>query len=468
MRKVVEKINALIMNRIRLIVILNILIWIGFNSSAQTSFKLATVGERVSDVEVSGILNYSKEKVKLSDFKDKLLIIDFWATWCTPCIAAFPKMHSLQKKFGQKIQILPVTRESPEIVDPFLKKMAKAKSILPMTATNDKVLNQIFKHTVLPHYVWINKGVVIGITEWKEVSETAIKAILDGKEITLPEKKDMELGIVEETGVPVFAPSVQVRDASQPEGKTNKRLTDSNLLMHSTLSRYVDGLASGTSFEPHLITARNTTILSLYRIALLHNGVALLNRNNVIVDIRDSSLYEIITARKIDGSRLISPGLEARDWLRKNGYSYEIKTPLYLAKEKFNIMLTQLNEYFGSVYGIEGVKELRNAKYLALQKVSSDNKLATKGMKPSVKRDKFSLVIENMKMQSLLNNLASELQTSPPIIDETGHLGNVDLELNCQLSDLAALNGELAKYGLRLIEKEKMMEIGVIRLKHRK
>ncbi|HEU0126411.1 MAG TPA: TlpA disulfide reductase family protein, partial [Flavobacterium sp.] len=40
--------------------------------------------------------------VKLSDYKGKVVILDFWATWCGPCKASFPKMQELVNKYKDK------------------------------------------------------------------------------------------------------------------------------------------------------------------------------------------------------------------------------------------------------------------------------------------------------------------------------------------------------------------------------
>ncbi|WP_438480345.1 redoxin domain-containing protein [Oleiharenicola lentus] len=39
------------------------------------------------------------KEVKLSDFKNKIVILDFWATWCGPCIASFPHTQDIAKKY---------------------------------------------------------------------------------------------------------------------------------------------------------------------------------------------------------------------------------------------------------------------------------------------------------------------------------------------------------------------------------
>lgn len=40
--------------------------------------------------------------IRLSDFKGKVILVDFWATWCPPCIAAFPELKAADVKYGPK------------------------------------------------------------------------------------------------------------------------------------------------------------------------------------------------------------------------------------------------------------------------------------------------------------------------------------------------------------------------------
>ncbi len=40
--------------------------------------------------------------VQLSDFKGKVVVLDFWATWCPPCVAEVPNFMALQKKYRDR------------------------------------------------------------------------------------------------------------------------------------------------------------------------------------------------------------------------------------------------------------------------------------------------------------------------------------------------------------------------------
>ncbi|MCB0284211.1 MAG: TlpA family protein disulfide reductase [Calditrichaeota bacterium] len=53
------------------------------------------------------------KEVSLSDFKDKVVIVNFWATWCGPCIHEMPDLQKLSEKYKEKgLQVLGLTLQS--------------------------------------------------------------------------------------------------------------------------------------------------------------------------------------------------------------------------------------------------------------------------------------------------------------------------------------------------------------------
>ena len=70
------------------------------------------------------IKNLKGEPINLESLKGKLVILNVWATWCTPCIREIPQLAELQKKLaGTNIELVGVSIDAnPAEVEGFLKK----------------------------------------------------------------------------------------------------------------------------------------------------------------------------------------------------------------------------------------------------------------------------------------------------------------------------------------------------------
>lgn len=60
-------------------------------------------------VEQATFVTLEGETISISDFKGKVVMIDFWETWCKPCIASFPTVDSLQQVYANKFVAIAVT-----------------------------------------------------------------------------------------------------------------------------------------------------------------------------------------------------------------------------------------------------------------------------------------------------------------------------------------------------------------------
>src|SRR5262245_43824643 len=53
-------------------------------------------------------------KTTAADLKGKVLVVDFWATWCEPCISEIPKFNKISDEYhGKDVEIVGITVESP-------------------------------------------------------------------------------------------------------------------------------------------------------------------------------------------------------------------------------------------------------------------------------------------------------------------------------------------------------------------
>ena len=56
-------------------------------------------------VDSFNIENLNGEKIEVSDSKNKILVLNFWATWCPPCIKEIPDLQKLQSDFQKDVEI---------------------------------------------------------------------------------------------------------------------------------------------------------------------------------------------------------------------------------------------------------------------------------------------------------------------------------------------------------------------------
>ncbi|SDG70279.1 TlpA family protein disulfide reductase [Psychroflexus sediminis] len=66
--------------------------------------------------------NQNLNTVNLVQSKGKPVLINYWATWCAPCIAEMPDLQKLYTDYKDEVDFYFITSEKPEVVTSFLKK----------------------------------------------------------------------------------------------------------------------------------------------------------------------------------------------------------------------------------------------------------------------------------------------------------------------------------------------------------
>lgn len=125
------------------------------------------------------------KKVQSADFKGKVVVLDFWATWCPPCRAEIPGFVELQKQYGDKGLVIvgvSLDEEGPSVVKPFMKKY---KINYPIVMGDQKIVEAFGGVTGIPTtFVIDREGQIIskhvGFAE-KSVFEKEIRPLLAKK-----------------------------------------------------------------------------------------------------------------------------------------------------------------------------------------------------------------------------------------------------------------------------------------------
>jgi peroxiredoxin len=100
-------------------------------NNGETQSKNKETGLEVGNVAPDFELNLlSGETVKLSDYKGKKVMLNFWATWCPPCKAEMPEMQQFYQGNKAKVEILAVNMDPNADVAGFAKERGLTFPIL--------------------------------------------------------------------------------------------------------------------------------------------------------------------------------------------------------------------------------------------------------------------------------------------------------------------------------------------------
>lgn len=104
------------------------------------------------------------ESIKLADYKGQLVLLNFWATWCAPCIRELPSIEALSTSIQDtrfRVQLVSIDRGGAKVHGPFLEKLG----ITALTSASDPraALLRALKGPGIPITLLINrKGMVVG------------------------------------------------------------------------------------------------------------------------------------------------------------------------------------------------------------------------------------------------------------------------------------------------------------------
>ena len=139
--------------------------------------------------------NLENERKSYSELKgEKLTILDFWATWCKPCLKAIPKLIKLYEEFsGQGVEVIGISVDSPrnvQKVKPFAKSLGINYPVLldlngeVMTKLNVSVMPTLLLVDSTDQIVLVHQGYRPGDEKYLEEE---IKKILQKEKNDHPE-----------------------------------------------------------------------------------------------------------------------------------------------------------------------------------------------------------------------------------------------------------------------------------------
>jgi peroxiredoxin len=125
--------------------------------------------------------------LSLADYRGKVVMINFWATWCIPCRVEMPSMENLYEKYGERgFEILAVSGgESRSVVQPFIENL---KLSFPILLDEQFEVHEKYEVSAIPSTYLVDKSGVIthrffGAVDWNDdQSSELIGKLMKAKE----------------------------------------------------------------------------------------------------------------------------------------------------------------------------------------------------------------------------------------------------------------------------------------------
>ena len=275
------------------VLVLWICLFLGFISFCQERLQ---IGDTLPDIQILSVVG---SDIQVDAWRDQVVVIEFWATWCAPCLERFRELASIQERMGDDLKVIAITDED----DSRIKVFAENTQYPFYFGSLTKELRTLFPYLSVPHAIVVAPGGTIkAITSGENLSMEVLQQVLAGADINLPLKEEVAWDPLED----LFERDSMVSNVLEirPGERTD-------IPQHSRT--YQDG-----PFKNRRLTYVNFEVTSLYREAL------------------DISAYRMIDSDEL-GERYCV------DLVVKHSESTKIK----------DILLDSLQHYFGWKIDIE-------------------------------------------------------------------------------------------------------------------
>jgi len=373
------------------------------------------VGNVVPPLQVNHIVNRAKQTISISDLKGKVVILDFWATWCSPCVATLGKFEGYKKQFGDKIAVVAVSDERDSRLKQFI---TNRPTSLIISSDTGNSMQAFFPHRTIPHTVLIGvDGKVNAITDAENITPEIIKLALQNVAVNLPLKKD---------NISFSIDNYFKADTTQPEAFNMLPPVDGA----GTMSRvYPQGF-----FKSRRMTIVNMPMDGLFRMAYNKTYYLVINE------------YDTVKHSYADEEKYCV------DFWVKEGNNDRL-LPFFQQKLKQQFV------------DVDAVLEMRKMKVLV---ITADS-IARQKLKPSLQsNDQYNaggshFEGNGVKLSALADYLEGFGLYNGKVIDETGIEGRYDIYFEWQPEKKETLKTAFADLGLHWQTAEREVEVLVLK-----
>jgi thiol-disulfide isomerase/thioredoxin len=196
------------------------------------------VGDHVTDFQIQKVINFSGQAPSaFSRLQKELTVLDFFGTWCLPCIKALPNLSAINRQYNTRISVVLVSMEKANHLQSFIN--ARKPFDLPVVVDIDSSISQLFMPPSYPFTVIIGKDdKILAITEAASLTAEKIGDLLNSQ---------MKTSVV--SAPEVSAPGV----VSQPTRLENKVTQAQPITMNKSIQLsqdFIYGAKTGADVQP--------------------------------------------------------------------------------------------------------------------------------------------------------------------------------------------------------------------------
>jgi len=146
----------------------------GAVSGSQVGAESSEIGSPAPDFVLEDL---SGNPVKLSDLRGRLVVLNFWATWCTPCRTEMPEFQEIYQRNEQDLVVLGINlEESPSDIQDFVSPL---NITYPILLDKEGLVSRQYKVIQLPNTYFIDRQGIFRIRHIGFLSSNQFQEYLD-------------------------------------------------------------------------------------------------------------------------------------------------------------------------------------------------------------------------------------------------------------------------------------------------
>jgi thiol-disulfide isomerase/thioredoxin len=393
---------------------------LGFAQSAyQLQIDAPSIGKICPDYKFNVLGHHGVKEDSISAYRGQVLILEFWATNCRPCVPAMDNFEILEASFPKQVKVLEITNEDRAKVESFLAKHATGSTIVLDT---DHQLNKAFYHHLIPHTVLISPdGVVRAFTSPDQVSSQVVRQLINNQDVSVRAKHEFDAAsrpVDSDLSRALDAAATQVFQTENPVLVPEPSISGP-VSAAMILTEFKAGMGSEIRWE----SDRHVKFFNC-SLPIIYQTLFDVPSSHVVLEVPSEHLLKY-------------------SFDEKNAFCLELALPKYINRSLKDFGHQQLE----SMFDLKAKQSTCERDIYAIQQAdsaSNQSGRAESGRTGTMK-----------ELLSFLENMPSNYGT--PVVDES-NLINAKIDMDWFVTNPESIENKLLSLGLKRVKKKAMMD----------